>query len=220
MQKPSRFEMDSKERNIIMSEDKEFFSKSLISEDANKKKFKQRLKNTVMAKFTEEMKKIENTATNNQYYWAGKSVTQAVRNIFINSTGGIPDAIESALQLSEAIIAPSMMLRAQHLKAVIGIAGGVAGIAAIIGGIGLALGWGASIIATVTAFFTGTTMLGPLGWIAGGVTLTAIAAYFSFVDNSDKRMSKFLNAVLESTDKAIDSIWAEYGDKLTEMLNK
>ena len=84
----------------------------------------------------------------------------------------------------------------------------------IITGIGLALGWGAGVIAAFKAWLVGGAFLGPVGWITGGIALAAIAAYFALTDDQAKDTERFMNALKGGLKEAIMPVWADFGDHL------
>ena len=113
-------------------------------------------------------------------YWEFQNVTGSVRNVFLNSLEIIPCQIEGACKMAEAVLAPDAKTRNDLIKAAASATGGVAGIAAIIAGVGAALGWGAGVMYAVTTFFVGAPFLGPLGWGACGAALLLISLGISF----------------------------------------
>ncbi len=97
---------------------------------------------------------------------------------------------------------------------------GIGGLAAIISGIAIALGWGAGTVAAVVSWFTGASMLGPIGWISAGASLTVVAGYFYFTSSDAKDAEHFENVLICGLEKAIDEIWGQYGDRITEKYDK
>jgi hypothetical protein len=180
----------------------------------NEKRFTSSLVSTVEAKFGEIMaaKKAENRYLT---YIDGTAMSAAVRNIFKNRIGSVPAQIDAACDMSLAVLAPSRAERIKLLKAAFGITGGIAGMSMILSGIGTALGWGASLVATTTAFFVGTPMAGPIGWIACGAGLAAIAGYFAFSGDHAKSTEKYLNCLKASLEQAMLPVWQEHGQALT-----
>lgn len=152
-------------------------------------------------------------------YVDGQTLTVAVRNIFRSALNSIPPQIEAACNLSDAILSPTADERIHRLKAAIGIGGGAAGIGMIIAAVGSALGWGAGIVATVSAFFVGTSMAGPLGWGISGLAVAGIAAYFATSSNKNTDTERFLKVLKNSTSRAVDVIWPEHEQLLSEALN-
>lgn len=145
-------------------------------------------------------------------------LTATVRNIFKNALDAVPPQVEAACKLSEAILAPSALEREQLIKSAVGIGGGAAGIGMIIAGIGGALGWGAGIIASVSAFFVGTSLAGPVGWAIAGITLAGIAAYFATTSNEAKDTERFMNVLKSSTSRAVEAIWPEHEAALAKAM--
>lgn len=145
-----------------------------------------------------------------------QQVTDTVRGLFRDKLGRVPDQVEVALKLSEAVVAPGIRQRIAALKAVSGIAGGVGGVAMIVNGIGLALGWGQGLIAAIIAYFTGTSLAGPIGWVAGGSALALIAGYFALPGSPKRRGRKAFECLLTGVDHAVDQIWHDYQDRLAQ----
>ena len=112
----------------------------------------------------------------------------------------------------DGILPPSALEREQLIKGAFGIGGGAAGI-------GGALGWGAGVIASVSAFFVGTSLAGPAGWAISGITLAGIAAYFATTSNEAKDTERFLNVLKSSTGRAVEVIWPEYEVALVKVLD-
>ena len=179
-----------------------------------KDKFKTRLNNTIQVKFSELMK---NRAEGERAidYIEAKTLTSTVRNIFINRLGIVPPQVEAACQMSEAVVAPDKIALLEHIKAAVGIGGGAAGIGIVIAAVGNALGWGAGVIASVTTFFVGTSISGPIGWTILGLAIVGIATYYAFSGSRMELTQRFLNTLEKSTQSAVDVIWPEYGEKLS-----
>jgi hypothetical protein len=162
-----------------------------------------------------EIIKDKPAATQYLTYWEFKAVTARVRGIFSHFCGEVPSDVEVACTLSEAIVAPTNLERVKLLKAIIGIAGTGSGITLILVGIGHALGWGAGVIAAVTAWFTGHALLGPIGWIVCGVSLIAIAAYFAVSTGDPTTASqKAVDALKESLSNLKPVLLEKYGTKI------
>lgn len=151
-------------------------------------------------------------------YVDSQILTATVRNVFKNAIETTPPQIEAACKMSEAILAPSAIEREQLIKSAVGIGGGAAGIGMIIAGVGSALGWGAGVIASISAFFVGTSVAGPAGWAIAGVTLAGIAAYFATTSNEARDTERFMNVLKSSTDSATEAVWPEYGTTLIKVL--
>ncbi len=79
----------------------------------------------------------------------------------------------------------------------------------------MALGWGSGVISTVIAFFTGTSIMGPVGLIVGGIGITAIAAYFTLKNNNYEKTEKYTVAIRNSIREVVDKyLWDKYKEKL------
>jgi hypothetical protein len=177
-----------------------------------KESFKDGLMNSVIRK---QLVVFNNN--NGQFgYNEGKIVVSSVNDFFLKNLGIVPKQIKVACDLSLVFLAPSAKEKEKLLKDILLIAGGIGGIAAILGGIGMAAGWGAGVIAKIIAWFAGTSMSGPLGWIIGGITLATIVGYFYFKkEDGATEAEKFEKILIGGLDKAIDEIWAEHGIKLS-----
>jgi len=175
--------------------------------------FKGLLESTVDAKFAEIIARKD---PKDAYltYIDSITMTTAVRNVFKHKLKLVPPQIEASCRMSEAVMAPSGKERETLLKGVIAISGGVSGLAMIIGGVGAALGWGAGVVATVTAFFVGVPMAGPVGWIAGGVALAAVAGYFALSGSPTKDTERFIGVLKNTLMNSVDAIWDEHGAAL------
>ena len=175
--------------------------------------FGSRLVSTIDVKFGEIMaaKPPDGKFLN---YSDAQMLTATVRNVFRHRLNIVPNQIEIALTLSEAVLAPSTVEKVELVKKAAGIAGGAGGIAMIITGIGVALGWGAGMIVAVKTFFIGGAFLGPVVWITGGIALAAIAAYFALTDDKAKDTERFMNALKGGLNGALMPVWAEFGDRL------
>lgn len=148
-------------------------------------------------------------------YIDAQAVTNVLSAYFMNKIGLIPKKVKAACDLSLAVIAPSNRIRLNHLKSALGLAGGSAGIGLLIGALGTALGWGASTVAVVTAFFTGTSLTGPIGFGVLGVGLASISVYFAFHKDSNSVIAnKFAELLKKQSEKVVELLWSQYGEKL------
>ena len=120
-----------------------------------------------------------------------------------------PKAILSVCYMTLAIVEPNAIEKAKLISQAKAAASGIAGISAIIGAIGMALGWGTGIIGAITAFFCGAPIAGPLGMLAGAALLAAIAAYFAVESMNEAKMSEKAEKVLrDGLSKALEGLWA------------
>ena len=181
-----------------------------------KKDFIIQLENLINIEFAEI---IKGKPEGKQYlsYFDFQAITTKVRNVFINHISEVPPQIEAACELAEVVITPTLQGKKDKLKAIVGITGGTAGIAMVVGGIGAALQWGAGVIAAVGAFFAGASIAGPIGWISGGVAVTAIAGYFAFSKDDAVNTERAVKALKSSLSEAVEIIWDEYGAKLEKI---
>jgi len=181
-------------------------------------KFKAALESTIDLKFAEI---LQSKPDSDKYlnYVEAQILTASVRNIFKTILTLTPPQVDAACMLSEAILAPSAQEKQDQLKAAIGLAGGTAGIGMVIAGIGVALGWGAGIVASVTAVFVGPSFAGPAGLILAGVMAAGIAGYFATTSNKHTDTERFVKVLKSSTSKAVEAIWAEHGEALSKAAN-
>jgi len=147
-------------------------------------------------------------------YLDAVTLSQEVRNVFRDRLGMVPPQIEATCRLSEAVMAPTLAEKKKLVKSVLGIAGGTGGLAMVIAGIGMGLGWGAGAIASAVAFFCGSSLAGPIGWVAGGVALAAVAGYFAMSSDDATRTERFLNCLKGGLREAMPTVWQEHGDRL------
>jgi len=186
--------------------------------EQNCAKFKAALESTIDVKFAEIMRgktDIDRFMT----YVDGQILSGSVRNVFKSALGTTPPQIDAACSLSEAILAPSSEERERLIKSAVGVGGGAAGIGMIIAGVGGALGWGAGMIASVSTFFVGTSMAGPIGWGIAGIALAGTAAYFATTSNKHTDTERFLNVLKNSSSRAVDAIWSQHEEALVRALN-
>lgn len=180
----------------------------------NREKFQSALASTIDVKFAEIMVSKKETETYLTYVDA-QILTAKVRGIFKNVLSVTPPQVEAACLLSETILAPSTKDKENKIKAAIGIGGGTAGIGIIIGAIGSAVGWGAGTIAALGAWFAGTSIAGPIGWGAAGLSLAVIAGYFASTSNQQTDTERFMRVLKNSTVRAVDAIWPQYETELS-----
>ena len=181
--------------------------------------FKSSLDSNIDVKFAEIMQR--KTAGNEFLtYVDGQILTAGVRNVFKNSLKITPPQIEAACNLSDAVLAPTAAEKKRLIKTALGGGGAMAGIGMIIGGVGAALGWGAGMVAGVTAFFVGGHVLGPVMWVTSGVAIAAIAGYFMTTSDNFKDTERFLKVLKNATANAVDAIWSEHGETLSKLVKR
>lgn len=181
----------------------------------DKEEFKTRIRLTVDAKILE----LSGNKKDKKYltYNDACTVTHMVRNIFVTALDIVPNNVEAACLLSDAILAPTIKEKKELLKKAYGMSGLIMGIAMILYAIGTALGWGLGLIASMIAFFTGTSMLGPIATAASGAIILAITGYFVCSGDEEEVTEKYRKALESSLDAAIENIWDEYGEKLSNV---
>lgn len=186
--------------------------------DLNCDRFKAALASTIDLKFAEIMRgKTE--ADRFLTYVDSQILTGSVRNVFRSGLGIAPPEVEVACSLSEAVLAPSAEERKKLVKAAVGFGGGAAGIGMIIAGVGGALGWGAGVVASVSAFFVGTSMAGPIGWGLAGIALAGVAAYFATTSSKHTDTERFLRVLKSSASRAVEAIWTQHEVALVQVLD-
>ncbi len=180
-----------------------------------KDEFKTKLNATISAKTA---RILESKSDDEKYlnYFDGQSLTQTVREIFITRTNQLPRLIEQGLLLCEAILAPTIREKKRLIRAAITLGLGTAGIAMIIIAIAAILHWGAGITAIVVAIFIGSPTGGPIALLTVGFAVMFIAGYFVLSGNPQIDSQRFLDALRAALDKAIDQIWEEYQEALSQ----
>ena len=186
-----------------------------MNTEEKKQAFKTLIKGAISEKCTELTGKNGGRISYNE----GKNIVEFVEMVFFKHLGFAPKQIQAACTLALTFIAPSTKEKIKLLKKVIITMSGIAGLGAIITGIGLACGWGAGAIAAISAWFAGVSILGPIAWIVSGTAIAVIAGFFYFSSDDAKDAEKFEKALLGGLDKAIDEIWPEYGDKIDNNQN-
>jgi hypothetical protein len=181
--------------------------------------FSSALESTIDAKFCEI---IHGKPATDRYltYFDGQTLCASVRNIFKNALGTPPAQILAACSLSEAILAPTANEKQKLIKTAVAAGGGAAGIGMILAAVGTALGWGAGVLAGVSAFFVGSSMVGPIGWAVAGVTIAGVAAYFATTSNNITDTDRFIKCLKSATASAVNAIWAEHGAALAKAMKR
>jgi hypothetical protein len=198
----------------------ESFKAESAGQTANmQQQFKDTLKSTVDIKISERLAKKPAEKPYLDFVDA-QIITTYVHNIFKKSLSFTPRQVSAACALSKAVLAPSEKDRQAMVKSAVGFAGGTAGIGMVISAVGTALGWGAGIIATMTALFVGSSFAGPIMWGVGGLSLVAVSAYFARTSSHQTDTARFIDVLQASLEKAVEAIWDEHGEKLTESMKK
>lgn len=190
-------------------------SESIINRD----KFKAALESTIDVKFADIMRSKKESEAFLTYIDA-QTMTASVRNIFKSSLNVTPPQVDAACMLSEAVLAPTTAEKEKLIKASVGVSGGTAGIGIVIGAIGSALGWGASVFTGVATFFKGAAIAGPIGWGVAGLSLAAIAGYFASTSNNQTDTERFLRVLKNSTARAVDATWEQHEPELSKTVSQ
>ncbi|WPX40851.1 hypothetical protein QET93_001880 [Akkermansia sp. N21116] len=145
-----------------------------------------------------------------------RQVCSTVKRYCIDSIGEIPQEVEMACCLAEAVLAPDKKDKKQLIKQAVSLASGAGGVACILAGVGSALGWGTGVLAAITAFFVGTSVTIPLIAITGGLVLSVVAGYFMFHNNAPTLSNKAIKALSKGVEKALAAYWERRSIKFTE----
>ena len=190
-----------------------------IQTESQKKReqFKAALGSTIDVKFADIMRGKSGSEIHLTFVDA-KILTASVRNIFKNLLQVTPPQIDGALIMSEVILAPSTKEKFQLIKTAYATAGGVAGIALIMGSVAVSLGWGVSATHALVTFFVGGHVFGPIGSAAVGVAILGLVGYFVASSSKEKDTERFMKVLKNSTEKAIDAIWEEHESALSKIL--
>ena len=182
-----------------------------IMNNQAKEKFKLSFNHTIDLAFC----KIVNADGGTLTYAGGKTLLNTARNIFFDRLNMIPVEVEKSCLFTEALLAPGLLKKAKLLKAAIGIGGSVTGTMMILGAIATALGWGASVWATIVTFFVGGLVAGPLILAGTGMAIIGIAVYFALTGDEAEKAEKFLKILKANCNTAVDEIWNDHGAALS-----
>ena len=179
----------------------------------NKPKDCQELQTTINQIITTKKNQIiANKAPDAQYlnYSDFNDICDTIIKSWPSLTGDetAPNDIKVACEIALAVVSPSTRQRLKNLKLALAAASGVGGITAIIGAVGVALGWGTATIYAVVTFFAGASVGEPICLTLSGLTLLGIAAYFAVKSKNPHECADKAEEVLrESLKKAIESYW-------------
>jgi uncharacterized protein with LGFP repeats len=187
----------------------EYYRRRLTQEE-----FKCMLENTLQGKCLEFLK---GKPHDKQFltYTDIQVLAGITRNVFLKRLGKVPADIDIQCHAAEAVLAPDLATRIEHVKAMVGVAGGAVGLYAILTGLAGIFGWGTGVVAAIHAFFVGTAVAGPIGWIVGGITIASVAAYFALTSNATDKSDKAFRA-LKGVVQSVDKIWSQYGGVLSK----
>ncbi len=144
------------------------------------------------------------------------SLKENVYMAFERRIGFKPAQVQAACLMAEAVMEPSNAKRKRMIKEAAAIGGGASGMCMVIGGVGMSLGWGQGLIHTVTAFFVGGPVFGPLALLAGGLTLAAVAAHMYFSKETPAETAdRAVNVLRKGVKGATEALWPDYGQYLS-----
>ena len=207
---------DNEKRNTVESNQNSNYTTqgdhTMLNEE-KKEAFKSSLTSAIREKCTELTSKNGRISYND-----GKGIVEFVNLVFLKRTETVPKQVKAACDLALFMIAPSVSEKRKLIKDIIAAALGPAGLMAIIAGIGQVLGWGIGPIMAIWQWFVGVSLLGPMGLIAGGVSLAVVAGYLHFSSSDATEAEKFERSLIGGLEGAIDSIWNRYGTRLDESI--
>ena len=186
-----------------------------MNTEEKKQAFKTLIEGAISEKCTELTRQNDGKISYNE----AKNIVHFVEMVFVKHLGFTPKQITAACSLALTFLAPTTKEKVKLLKKVVTTMSGIAGLAAIITGIGLACGWGVGIIKAIVLWFIGPSIFGPIAWIVSGTSIVVIAGYFYFASDDAKDAERFEKVLTAGLDKAIDEIWPEYGDKIDNNQN-
>lgn len=164
-----------------------------------------------------EKKKAENSSFE---YSDAQYITSAVKKVFTDKCGELPNLIDAACNISLAVIAPDKKEKIRLLKLASSGVGTVAGVGLILGSVLTVIGAASAHVSWWAALWGASAtipVVGPAIGAAGGVTLLGVASYFIFHKESKEKIAeKFFNSLIKSISKAVEQLWEnqEYKDKL------
>ena len=186
----------------------------------NQEKFQSVLKSTIDIKFAEIMS-TKNESEKYLSYIDATILTTKVRGVFNAILPVVPQQVEAACLISEAVLAPSLKEKENKIKAAVGIGGGTAGIGLVITAIGSAMGWGTAwVVGGLKTLFVSTSFAGPIAVGVAGLSLAAIAGYFATTSNHQTDTERFLRVLKDATAKAVETIWVQYETELTRAVTQ
>ena len=141
-----------------------------------------------------------------------QTISQSVRNVFINQIGFVPNEIDSCLRECESEITP------KHSWKILAVLICIAGLGIIFKELAVIFKWGISLVARIFIFlFKGISMLGPIAWIGIGCFLVIMAGYIAFSSNDpNKNNKKYMDKLRNDLKKAVHEAWKEISGKLSE----
>lgn len=147
-------------------------------------------------------------------YQDAHEVCAEVRLFFTQLLDFVPPEIEGSCLIGEALMSPSFHQRLELWKKAVSVLGPISGAAMIIAGVGMVLGWGSGLIATITAFFAGISWTGPVILIFAGLGIAVVATRYARTDDKSTYAAKFREVMRKSLSESIHLIWKKHGNQL------
>lgn len=113
-----------------------------------------------------------------------------IRSFWSQHCDELPAEFDSVISFACAAVERDKMKKLEYIRKALSAALAAGGIAAIISAVGLALGWGASLISSVVSFFAGISLTGPIALAVIGGVATIIAGLWHSAQMKKKRHRK------------------------------
>ena len=141
-------------------------------------------------------------------YADAQTISESIRQLFINETGFVPNKIEATLNICEAVLSPTLKEKKNKIKKAAGIVGGLGGLSLIISEIILALGLPVFVLGPAPVILSN-----PYTAIPAALGITILAGYLIFSETDHlKNTEKYMKALKESLKKVMPEVWKELGD--------
>ena len=135
-----------------------------------------------------------------------------IRSFWSQHCDELPAEFDSVISFACAAVERDKMKKLEYIRKALSTALAAGGIAAIISAVGLALGWGASLISSIVAFFAGISITGPIALAVIGGVATIIAGYMAFsTDEEEGASEKALKILREGIHDILPDVWSKYG---------
>jgi hypothetical protein len=148
----------------------------------------------------------KNTKASPLLYAEMKVLSSKVKSIYRQHVGFVPGNVRFHCEAAEATLAPNTKARLRHIKAMVGVAGGVGGMATVITGLAGIFGWAGGVLTTIKVFFVGAALGGPIALIAAGIAVATIAGYFALTSDEYERADQALKTLKRGALHAADEL--------------
>ena len=137
-----------------------------------------------------------------------------VEGIWLQHCGEVPAEIKASVLMANTVMAGDFASKTTLIKHMLSTVGAVGGIAAILGGVGTILGWGAGVMTAISTALFGLSLTGPLAAISLGAVATIIAGYFMFSNTPEEELSrKAIQVLREGIKRVLPDVWQTYESK-------